>query len=417
MQIDLNRFIVKCHCGRKHQIDVKEIYIEKNAINHLSEFVRPYKAPVFICDANTKKATMEKLHSFYETYDTIVLEGRDIHANNTYVDKLLPQIPGRADLLIAVGSGTIHDLTRYAAFSLKLSFVSIPTAASVDGFVSTVAAMTWHGMKKTIPAVAPICVLADTDIFGKAPYRLTASGISDLMGKYTALLDWKISHMVTGEYFCQKVYDLEMEALCEVAAVLDQMKGGDVQCMEKLMYALILSGLAMQMVGNSRPASGAEHHVSHLWEMEIINDYVDALHGEKVSVGLVLCLEYYHKLVGVIESGNLKIVDRRELEEELLMQTFGKKGLYQNVLDENNPNPLKDILPGRLQELLPSIAKEIRKLPSGVEVKQKLQEAGCITSVEELGLPKELKELTLQLCPYARNRLTLLRLSKMFQAV
>src|SRR5699024_3620735 len=118
-----------------------------------------------------------------------------------YLEQIEKQLKKNSDVLIAVGTGSIHDLTRYSAYKMQIPFISMPTGASVDGFVSTIAALTIKGMKKTLPAKSPLYVLADTDIFAKAPYRLTASGISDLMGKYTALMDWKISHLVTGEYF------------------------------------------------------------------------------------------------------------------------------------------------------------------------------------------------------------------------
>jgi glycerol-1-phosphate dehydrogenase [NAD(P)+] len=328
------------------------------------------------------------------------------------VDKVQAALTDQADILVAVGSGTIHDLTRYVAYRRGLNFISVPTAASVDGFVSSVAAMTWHGMKKTLTAVAPMYVLADTDIFSKAPFRLTASGISDLMGKYTALLDWKVCHLVTGEYYCETIAQLELEAVKEVESLLDEIRGGEPECMEKLMYALILSGLAMQMIGNSRPASGAEHHVSHLWEMEIINDYVDALHGEKVSIGLILCLEYYEKIRHAIENSTCEVADGRAYETELLQDTFGARGKYQDALDENDPNLMEHLDLADLEAKLPRIAQELAQLPSAAAMQKLLSDAGCVTRMEELQLPAELKDLTLRLCPYVRRRLTLLRLSK-----
>jgi glycerol-1-phosphate dehydrogenase [NAD(P)+] len=255
-------------------------------------------------------------------------------------------------------------------------------------------------------------VLADTDIFSKAPFRLTASGISDLMGKYTALLDWKVCHLVTGEYYCETIAQLELEAVKEVESLLDEIRGGEPECMEKLMYALILSGLAMQMIGNSRPASGAEHHVSHLWEMEIINDYVDALHGEKVSIGLILCLEYYEKIRHAIENSTCEVADGRAYETELLQDTFGARGKYQDALDENDPNLMEHLDLADLEAKLPRIAQELAQLPSAAAMQKLLSDAGCVTRMEELQLPAELKDLTLRLCPYVRRRLTLLRLSK-----
>lgn len=414
MRVELDRFMGKCSCGKEHGITVKEIQIEADAVKHLDRVLEGYQHPVIVCDKNTKQAAIGKMAEYFERYEVAEMEGDDIHANDHYVEILDGMISKEADILIAVGAGTIHDLTRYNAYQRGLQFVSVPTAASVDGFVSVVAAMTWHGMKKTLPAVAPVCVLADTDIFSKAPFRLTASGISDLMGKYTALLDWRVCHVVTGEYFCQEIYDLEMEAVREVESTLDQIKKGEPECMEKLMYALILSGLAMQMTGNSRPASGAEHHVSHLWEMSIINDPVPALHGEKVSVGLVFCLEYYEKIRKAIENGTCRVVDGRAYETQLLLDTFGAKGKYEEALEENDPNLMEDLDLADLEAKLPLIAQELKNLPDAQELKDKLHEAGCVTTMEEVGLPSSMKELTMRLCPYVRRRLTLLRLSKNF---
>ncbi|MDV3427487.1 MAG: sn-glycerol-1-phosphate dehydrogenase [Bacillota bacterium] len=413
MKIDLERFLGNCSCGHTHTISALGIYIEPKASRYLSDILQPYKCPIFICDSKTKKAAEEALNEYFKINKVIELSGEEIHADNHNVAYLSERIADQADILIAVGSGTIHDLTRYIAFKRGIPFISIPTAASVDGFVSSVAAMTWNGLKKTFTAKAPIYVLADTDIFSKAPYRLTASGISDLMGKYTALADWKISHIITGEYFCPIIYKLEMEAVKEVESILDKIKSGNEECMEKLMYALLLSGLAMQMIGNSRPASGAEHHISHLWEMGVINDPVNALHGEKVSAGLILCLEKYEEILAAIEDGKCQVTGNAEFETTLLKDSFGRKGLYESILEENGENILKFINLNNLQDKLQDIAVELKKLPKADEMKEKLKRAGCITSMQELNLP-DIKELTLALSPYVRRRLTLMRVSKLF---
>ena len=412
MIVDLSKFAKECSCGHKHTITVKDIWIEENAVSHLENILIPYKYPVIICDKNTKRAAYQQMKEYFDNLEVLEVTGEDIHANDIYVEIVDNVLNKNADILIAVGSGTIHDLTRYTAYKRGITFISVPTAASVDGFVSSVAAMTWKGMKKTMTAVAPLCVLADTKIFCKAPFRLTASGISDLMGKYTALMDWRICHILTGEYLCDSIYSLELEAVREVENVLSEIKAGTPEASEKLMYALILSGLAMQMIGNSRPASGAEHHVSHLWEMEIINEYVDALHGEKVSIGLILCLEYYEKIRKAILDGTCEVIDGRAYETELLQDTFGTKGKLKEALEENDPNLMEDLDLGKLQEMLPVIAEELGNLPSYENMQKLLSSTGCITKMEELGMPKELKDLTLKLCPYVRRRLTLLRLAK-----
>lgn len=415
MIVDFNKFSGACSCGNSHELSVKKIVIEPQATRHLGEMIAEYKKPVFICDANTKKAAKKSMGAYFTRHEVLQIQGTHIHADDKYVAAVQRELPPEADVLIAVGSGSIHDITRYIAHEWQIPFISVPTAASVDGFVSTVAAMTWHGLKKTLPAVAPMYVLADSDIFAQAPYRLTASGIADLMGKYIALLDWKVSHIVTGEYFCSRIYDLELEAVREVESVLDKIKAQHSDSMEKLMYALLLSGLAMQMIGNSRPASGAEHHVSHFWEMEVLNSTLDALHGEKVAIGLILCLERYKQIQTAIKNGQCKVTDNTGFETELLQQTFGKKGLYEGILAENGQNLLEDIQPDLLATRLPLIYAELEKLPAANEMKAKLNAAGCVTDLEQLRLSPDLKKPTLQLCPYVRRRLTLLRLSKMFE--
>ena len=228
-----------------------------------------------------------------------------------------------------------------------------------------------------------------------------------------ALADWKIAHEVTGEYICDRVCEMEMEALREVCQCLDYLRKGDTDAYEKLMYALLLSGLAMQMIGNSRPASCAEHHVSHLWEMEIINDYVDALHGEKVSIGLVLNTEIYEKISQSIRSGNCRVKSYEGMEDELIRSTFGKKGLYDSTILENTPDPMLAVDPKRLEQCLPKIAEIIDEMPKKEEILQILERGGCVKTVEEIGLTKEIIPLTMQLSPYVRNRLSLNRIRKM----
>ena len=170
--------------------------------------------------------------------------------------------------MIAVGSGTIHDITRFCAYTKGIPLVSCPTAASVDGFCSSVAAMTWDGFKKTFTAVAPKLVVADLDVISKAPMFLTKSGFGDMVGKFIALADWKIAHALTGEYFCPTIHDITLAATKAVVNSTESIKNGDIAAYEKLTYGLLMSGLAMQLLGNSRCASGAEHHISHLIEMQ-----------------------------------------------------------------------------------------------------------------------------------------------------
>lgn len=420
MRVDTDDFARPCSCGREHHIEVRDIIIEEGAIEVLERemsegYLKEYISPLLICDTNTYKATEEIMEGIFDICQVIVLEAEGLHADNYAVEIVENNMEEDIDLILAVGAGTIHDVSRYVAFQYKIPFVSVPTAASVDGFVSTVAAMTWNGLKKTMPAAAPVAVFADTRIFANAPKRLTASGISDLFGKYICLADWKISHLLTGEYYCGYVCGLEEKALRTVKSSLRAIASGEEESCEKLMYALILSGLAMQMVGNSRPASCAEHHMSHLWEMEVINEHLDALHGEKVSVGLMLVLREYKRIARAIQKGRCHAKPYVNQDEKLLEETFGKKGLLDGIRVENEPELLLEISPENLEKHLQEIAEIIEDLPEEEEMLHMLNKAGCKKSVSDIGLTEEIIPMSLTLSPYVRRRLSFMRIRKMLE--
>lgn len=421
MKIDVKEFLKPCGCGRKHEIVVDDIIIDSGAVKELPEILkRPAyadkKSLVMICDENTYEAAGRQVEELVPELKKIVLDPENLHANEHGVEaakKGLDEI-GDVDLMIAVGSGTIHDITRYHAYEMKIPFFSIPTAASVDGFVSTVAAMTWHGFKKSFTAVSPIVVIADTDIFKEAPLRLTASGVSDLLGKYTALADWKITHLLTGEYICDEICKMEYEALDRLRASLGGLTTGDKDAYENLMYGLLLSGLAMQMTGNSRPASGAEHHMSHLWEMEVINDYIDFYHGEKVGVGLVLASKIYHKAAERMLEGDFQVKDSMPVETDLIQENFNKPGMYEIIMEENTPNLLDEVDSAKLIEYKEEIASIIREIPTAEELIAMIDQVEGVKSLEDLGFDESYQAKTANLSPYVRARITFMRLLKFY---
>lgn len=425
MDVDLGQLREPCACGMEHNIDVEKIVIESGAVSQLEEILEEFQNPVFICDSNTRTAAEPFLEEEFKDYPVIELNPEGLQADNRGVNKVMKQLDYcdrglssvSVDVLVAIGGGTIHDLTRYAATEYDIPFVSIPTAASVDGYAANVAALTWDGLKRTVAGVSPRWILADTDIFSAAPSRLTASGVSDFLGKYISILDWKIAHLVTGEYICEEVCDLLEKALRDVSRVLEDIRFGDKDAIEKLMYALLLSGLCMQMVESPRPVSGAEHMVSHLWDLNVLNEKTNALHGEQVGLGLLIVTDYYKKLGYAIRHKKVTVKSEtaKGLEMSLLEHTFGKKGLLEGILTENTPNPLEDIDLEELEAQLPEIEDLIDDLPDADDMYAKLHDAGCVHEISSLGIEKEKAELTLQSSPYVRNRLTLLRLSKLLE--
>ncbi len=412
-----------CTCGKPHPVSLRALVMERGALEKIPEVILglgDYRRLVMICDDNTHAAAGQRVECLCtplwqgagKSFQTICLQAsiHGLHATETVVDEVMASM-GACDLLIAVGSGTVHDITRYVATELKLDFVSVPTAASVDGFLSSIAAMTWHGVKRSFPAKPPIALISDSDVLAAAPYALTASGVGDLLGKYTALFDWRVSHMVTGEYICERVISLEEEALCEVLACKDAVAAQNPAAVETVMYGLVLSGLAMQMVGNSRPASGSEHHVSHLIEMDVVTRDNPALHGEKVGVAAALVADKYHEILS-IDPARLKADAYKGLPIDRLCAVFGDR-TDEVLTAENTPDPLEEVDAAKLIALWSDIKTLAdHTLPTGDGLRQLLTDMGAKSVLGDIDLPENLWDTLWEMSPYVRRRLTFMRLAK-----
>ena len=397
-----------CSCGKSHYMETKFCIVESGCLHNLSAYMEEYSLKgytVSVYDENTYTAT----NGYHPATDAeVILPATDLHANEHGVDLLLERLPEEAEILIAVGSGTIHDITRYCAYVKKIPFVSCPTAASVDGFCSSVAAMTWNGCKKTLTAVAPTIVIADLDIIKNAPLRLAKSGFGDMIGKYIALTDWKVGKILKNEYFCDRIAGLTLKATEDTLASLNGILNDDAKAYEALTSGLLLSGLAMQMIGNSRPASGAEHHISHLIEMEpaMLGVSSSALHGEKVGVGTLLVMEKYQSL---LEKDTFEYCDFSTFSSEEIFNVFGEEKTNE-IKKENETDCANGLLAKDMEEKLPEILSILSELPSVSELKAAFKNGEIIATLSDLGVSKDKKNELLKYAPMVRNRLTLLRL-------
>lgn len=410
MIIDSKKYNGACLCGKHHKMTTEICFIEAGCLSKVNEYIASYGLSGYsaaIYDENTYRVTAA-IHPRVDK--EIILSPEGLHADNHGVELAMEQLPDNCDYLIVVGSGTIHDITRYCAYKKGIPFVSCPTAASVDGFCSSVAAMTWDGFKKTFEAASPKIVVADLDIISKAPMFLTNSGFGDMIGKFIALADWKIAHALTGEYFCPVIHDMTLDATNAVMESAEAIKSGDISAFEKLTYGLLMSGLAMQLLGNSRCASGAEHHISHLIEMqpEGLNACSDALHGEKVGVGTLIACKEYHKIKN---TPSLLWSDYTKASDEYIRAMFGER-LSKSIVQEN----LEDCALGITAEMITScwyeICQVIDSIPTYEQLIKKHEALGTKSSLTDIGISEEMFNLLLEYSPLVRNRLTLMRLRR-----
>lgn len=410
MIIDAKAYNGACECGREHHMLTELCVIEAGCLFDFDKYVGESglrgKA-VAIYDENTYAATADR-HPKADL--EIILPPEGLHADEHAVGMALEKIPSDCGYLIAVGSGTVHDTTRYCAYKLGLDFVSCPTAASVDGFCSSVAAMTWEGFKVTFTAVAPKIVIADLDVVSKAPGFLTSSGFGDMIGKFICLSDWRISHILTGEYLCERIYKMTLDATRAVMDAAEDIRRGSLDAYGKLIYGLLMSGLAMQLLGNSRCASGAEHHISHLIEMQPAGLGVssDALHGEKVGVGTLIAAREYHNLA----SKKHRFTDCPALDEELVKSVFGQ--LSESVIKENTPICTRGVTAAMLDEKWDEIVKVIKAMPTEEELMEKYTTLGLKSTLADLGVDESKRDALINYSPLVRNRITLMRLRSAF---
>ena len=146
-------------------------------------------------------------------------------------------------------------------------------------------------MKTTYEAQVPYAILGDLAIIRNAPMNMIAAGVGDILGKYTCLCDWAVAHMLNGEYHCTAIEQLVRHSIATVTAGIANAKNRDAAAISSIMEALIYSGIAMSFAGNSRPASGSEHHLSHYWEMMyLFEGKKPVLHGTKVGIGTIAVL-------------------------------------------------------------------------------------------------------------------------------
>ncbi|MCY0903117.1 MAG: iron-containing alcohol dehydrogenase, partial [Firmicutes bacterium] len=225
-------------------------------------------------------------------------EGEHLTADQQAIDLAQGAIArAKASVVVVVGSGTLTDIGRYASAQSGIPFVSVATAPSVDGYASTVAALQFDGMKVTKAAQAPVGIFALPSVLSEAPWELIQAGFGDLIGKTTSLLDWKLACQLYSEDWCQASYDLVASSLNECLTLVDRLLVRDPQAVEALFNGLLSSGIAMAMMGNSRPASGSEHHCSHYWDfLAYKKQRRHGSHGMQVGFATYFTMQAYEAL-------------------------------------------------------------------------------------------------------------------------
>lgn len=382
MQInDMAKVTFDCSCGRKHFLDIDKIVMGQGVISRLPEVLSDCAGGnvYILCDQNTYQAAGKKVKETLEGSDfqvkCTVLDSGDqiLIPDEKAVGKMFMELEADTAMIVAVGSGTLNDMAKYMSSKTKIPYTIVCTAPSMDGYASSGAPLMNGGRKISYTATLPYAIVGDTDVMKDAPMRMIHAGYGDIIGKLTCLADWRLSHELTGEYYCETIVKLVQKA---IKKVVDHRKGLEQRQEEAILYlieALTLTGVAMGLVGNSRPASGAEHMLSHYWEMEVIAKGENPeLHGIKVGVATPVIAEVFDAMRDVLPE-SVKEMAPSAQEIKTLMKEAGapihpqEAGLdrdlfYRGILEGNTVRERFSILDLAVQEKrIQTIAEKITR--------------------------------------------------------
>lgn len=400
-------------------LDTELFCLGKGALKYLPEVLNksfPGKKVFIVADDNTFKAAGEDASKILEAAGTgiagihIFSAEPRLHPDYEYCKLLAEKFPENC-VPVAVGSGVINDLTKCASSLKNLRYCCVPTACSVDGYTAAGAALVVNGSKKTVKCPPPKALCADVDILSTAPAEMLASGYADLFTKIPAGVDWIIADALGIEPIRRDVWELIQGNIFRWVA--------DKNDMLAVFDGLAATGYGMQMYQESRPASGAEHLFSHVWEMEgLTKDGKEVSHGFKVGVGLLastLLMEYviehdFQSLVPRMKPGLSEAERIAEIDELLKAGCYGELP-KETALNKHLTGEALETRRRMIRKVWDKMRNDMReRLVPFCEAVKILRNAGCPVRPAEIGLTAEQFIHGIKTAQLLRNRYTVIDL-------
>jgi glycerol-1-phosphate dehydrogenase [NAD(P)+] len=334
-------------------------------------------------------------------------------------DVFLTRLQAHDGVPVSVGSGVINDLVKYAAFQVGKPYLSVATAASMDGYASAGSPLTQKGFKHTIPCAPPRVIVADLDIISDAPKTMSGWGYGDLAGKIPAGADWLIADALEIEKIDTVAWPLIQGNLRAWLSNPAGVVSGDASTSSDLFTGLVMAGIAMELYGGSRPASGAEHQSAHMWEMDGVEfGGLPVSHGTCVALGTLTILSLYEWLLAqdFQDLDAQRVVRHRRRLDDLAVEIrrrFTSPDIAEKTLQETGAKYIED---GPLQERIehikriwPSLRRRIADyLIPFDEMKSMLETAGIVTDPAAVGIDRTYHRDTLIGSRLIRRRYTIL---------
>jgi glycerol-1-phosphate dehydrogenase [NAD(P)+] len=358
------------------------------------------------------------------TVETLIFPGHPVlYASYDNSVTIRERLRATGAIGVAVGSGTINDLVKLASGELGRRYAVVGTAASMDGYSGFGAPMSQDGVKLTLPCPAPAVVIIDLDVAAAAPANMVASGYGDLAAKIPAGADWILADAVGLDPIDPLAWELVQSGVSEALSRPASLAAGDPDAYQGLVSGLILSGLAMQVYRGTRPASGADHYFSHLWELDHLGADLDPplSHGYKVAIGTLAMCAFYERflardLAGLdIEAAVAAWRSWPQIEADIRSRFTG--ALADNAVRETKA---KYVEPDALRTRLTTFVANWRSLKPRIQqqllparkLQQMLRAAGAPATPQDIGLRPADVKATFPKAMYYRSRYTVLDLAR-----
>ena len=414
-----------CSCGKTHSFSA-QVITGAGVLAQLPEILSGLsgKKPYILCDRNTYAAAGKQVCEILEKAGVspvlYCFPQESPEPDEHSVGSAVMHMPAGCDTVIGVGSGVINDIGKILSALSGKSYIIVATAPSMDGYASATSSMTRSGLKISLPSRGADVILGDSDILCQAPMKLLRSGLGDMLAKYISICEWRVAHLLLGEYFCEEIADLVRSAVNQCVAHAEGLLNRDKDAVMAVFDGLIIGGVAMNYAGLSRPASGVEHYISHVLDMQAVEFGEKAeLHGLQCAVGTYIAAKAYEKLYALTpdrEKALFKVAAfSYDTHAALLREFFGKGADSMIALEarEKKYDPvahrdrLEDIL-AHWSRIL-AIARE--EIPTAETLDALYDTVGLPKTLEEIGANTKLLPTILRCTKDIRDKYVLSRLA------
>ena len=389
----------KCECGKEHFLPKCKVISGQNVLESIVEVVKEFNAKkVFVLsDKNTFNVCASKVLQILDKnnikYTSYTFNEDKLEPDEQSVGSAIMHYDYQCDLVVGVGSGVINDIGKILSATAKTPYVIIGTAPSMDGFASATSSMTRDGLKISLNSKCADVIIGDLEIMKNAPMHMLKSGLGDMIAKYVSICEWRISNIITGEYYCERTAQIVRNAVKKCVDNASGLLNREVNAVKAVFEGLVVCGAAMAYVGSSRPASGVEHYFSHVWDMRAITfDLPIELHGVQCAVGTYIACSLYEKIekINIDKEKAISFVEKFDYDNysKQLKDFLGRSAISMIELEKKEQKYDKakhslrlDVIENKWQEILQIIDEEIPNLKQLTEL------------FDKIGLPKTLKEI------------------------